>query len=454
MLAYVRLSCGLKRHSTCDRWISAVGEHSCGHKADGERKLSLRVTKCEQTTCPYRTMKITTRWRVRHLLCVLLMFFFLGIFFLSTSPQLGVPSGIPHMSLDRIKIAFRTTEIPKILHASTAPAVVGPTDPPYIGDKYAQEDSFPQRVCQDSIRQKVAGTIFEPKILPRIPVLQWHKHFSPEEYRRLQNYPGSHGWGEVDYQILAASLTLLNTTANGLMFDDWESRANGSSCIRCAVVGNGGILRGSKMGREIDQHHYVFRTNAAVIRGFEEDVGLRTSIYTFSTNTMRNSILSTANHEGPPKSEETRYVFIPDHDQDYVLVKAAVKDTPVEKGRERGEMASKYFGPNVTARKLKMYHPDFIRYLRNRFLRSPILKTSYWNLFRPSTGAVMLLAALHTCDQVSAYGFMTPDYQKYSNHYYDRTFQTVQFFSNHDYRMELKLWQELHENKLIRLYMR
>lgn len=32
-----------------------------------------------------------------------------------------------------------------------------------------------------------------------------------------------------------------------------------SQCIRCAVVGNGGILNNSHMGREIDGHDYVFR---------------------------------------------------------------------------------------------------------------------------------------------------------------------------------------------------
>lgn len=30
-------------------------------------------------------------------------------------------------------------------------------------------------------------------------------------------------------------------------------------CVRCAVVGTSGILYGSKMGKEIDAHDYVFR---------------------------------------------------------------------------------------------------------------------------------------------------------------------------------------------------
>ncbi|KAK3246298.1 glycosyltransferase 29 protein [Cymbomonas tetramitiformis] len=45
----------------------------------------------------------------------------------------------------------------------------------------------------------------------------------------------------------------------------------------CAVVGNSGVLRGSKHGAAIDAHDAVFRTNMAPTAGFEEDVGSRTT---------------------------------------------------------------------------------------------------------------------------------------------------------------------------------
>ncbi|XP_030630708.1 alpha-N-acetylgalactosaminide alpha-2,6-sialyltransferase 2 [Chanos chanos] len=333
---------------------------------------------------------------------------------------------------------------------------VKPTEPDFIGDRYATDDTPPQTNCPDSIRKKVVHTQFAEKFLGHIPVLQWAKHATPEEYKRLHRYSGAHGWGNLDYKTLSDSLSIMNTPANRFMFDDWEHRANRSKCIRCAVVGNGGILHNSRKGLEIDQHDYVFRTNGAVIIGFEEDVGSRTSFYTFSTNTLRNSMNSYAGagYNGPPQSEETRYVFLPDHDRDYILMRAASTHTPVDRGPERSKNPPTYFGEKVTVEKFKMYHPDFIRYLRNRFLHSSILNTSYRNIYRPSTGATMLLAALHTCDQVSAYGFMTPDYNKYSDHYYDKSQHPVRFYANHDLRMEMLLWQQLHKAGLIRLYMR
>ncbi|XP_028287603.1 alpha-N-acetylgalactosaminide alpha-2,6-sialyltransferase 2 isoform X2 [Parambassis ranga] len=331
-----------------------------------------------------------------------------------------------------------------------------PSEPAFIGDTYTSEDIPPQTDCSDSVRGRVGKTEFGGQFVENIPVLQAARHVTSEEYQRLSWYPGAHGWEGLEYQMLVETLSVLNSSANWQMLDDWESRSNKSECRRCAVVGNGGILKDSQKGKEIDSHHYVFRTNGAITKGFEQDVGSRTTHYTFSTNTLMNSIRSYAGvgYRGPPVSKETRYIFLPDHDRDYLLMKAAATHTPVERGPERGKDPSVYFGKDVSAVKLKMYHPDFVRYLRNRFLRSNTLKTKYKNIYRPSTGAVMLLAALHTCDQVSAYGFITPDYKNYSDHYYDISYHPVGFFINHDLRMELTLWQQLHQAGLIRLYTR
>ncbi|XP_073671233.1 alpha-N-acetylgalactosaminide alpha-2,6-sialyltransferase 2-like isoform X2 [Paramisgurnus dabryanus] len=326
----------------------------------------------------------------------------------------------------------------------------------FFGDQYAVDDVPSQTDCPNNIRKRVPHTNFSETFLQTIPVLQWAKHFTPEEYQRLRRYNGTHGWGSVSVDVLNSSLGILNTSANRLMFDDWEQRKSRSPCIRCAVVGNGGILNGSKKGKEIDEHDYVFRVNGAILKGFEEDVGNRTSFYTFSTNTMRNSMRSYARfgYRGPPVTEETRYIFLPDHDRDYILMRAAATHTVIENGPERGKIPPKYFGENVTVKNFKMYHPDFVRYLRNRFLYSRLLRTGARRIYRPSTGAVMLLAALHTCDQVDAYGFMTPNWTSFSDHYYDKIKGRVRFYANHDMRMEMRVWKQLHEAGLINLFMR
>lgn len=56
--------------------------------------------------------------------------------------------------------------------------------------------------------------------------------------------------------VVGSTLRLLNASANRHLFG---SDAFPGGCVRCAVVGNGGILNGSRQGKAIDAHHLVFR---------------------------------------------------------------------------------------------------------------------------------------------------------------------------------------------------
>ncbi|KAM5134865.1 alpha-N-acetylgalactosaminide alpha-2,6-sialyltransferase 2-like [Mantella aurantiaca] len=323
-----------------------------------------------------------------------------------------------------------------------------------FGDTYAIDDMHVKSKCPNRTRDNFQNSENLQKLfLETVPVLQWKKHAQESEYERLRKFSGAQGWMGVTWQILNETLNLMNSTGNGYMFDTW----NGSSpCIRCAVVGNGGILNGSRMGTEIDSHDYIFRVNGAITDGFEEDVGRRTSFYFFGTNTLMNSLVAYRKQgfKTVPRTEETRFVLLPDHDRDYLLVRAALTNGTIDQGRDKGRYPARYFGKNLTTEHFKILHPDFMRYLRNRFLWTPILNTKNRDIYRPSTGASILLAAIHTCDQVSAYGYMTPSYKKFSDHYYDAKFNKVVFYSNHNYLKEMKLWQDLHKAGVITLYMR
>lgn len=117
--------------------------------------------------------------------------------------------------------------------------------------------------------------------------------------------------------MVGSTLRLLNASGNRHLFD---RDAFPRGCVRCAVVGNGGILNGSRQGKAIDDHDLVFRwgwvpgrmgpwvlgsgwpwtrvlpfscrLNGAVIKGFEEDVGTKISFYGFTVNTMKNSLIA------------------------------------------------------------------------------------------------------------------------------------------------------------------
>ncbi|XP_025946256.1 alpha-N-acetylgalactosaminide alpha-2,6-sialyltransferase 2 [Apteryx rowi] len=286
-----------------------------------------------------------------------------------------------------------------------------------------------------------------------IPVLMWDQHFSPETWDRLKARHVPYGWQGLSHAAIGSTLRLLNTSSNRRLFDR-DNFPRG--CVRCAVVGNGGILNGSRQGKEIDAHDLVFRLNGAVIKGFEEDVGTKISFYGFTVNTMKNSLIAYEEYGFTqiPQAKDLRYIFVPSDMRDYVMLKSAIQGSPVPEGSDKGDEPQKYFGPEASAKKFKLLHPDFLHYLTSRFLRSEIINTQYGYLYMPSTGALMLLTALHTCDQVSAYGFITDNYEQFSDHYYELEKKPLLFYANHDMMLEAELWKSLHRAGIMKLYQR
>ncbi|XP_071233288.1 alpha-N-acetylgalactosaminide alpha-2,6-sialyltransferase 2-like [Salvelinus alpinus] len=95
-----------------------------------------------------------------------------------------------------------------------------------------------------------------------------------------------YGWKGLPQEVVRSTLALLNDSSSSRLFERrWPDQF-----VRCAVVGNGGILRGSKQGRAVNSHHFVFRVNGAIIKHFDEDLCTNTYFYGFTTNTMKNSL--------------------------------------------------------------------------------------------------------------------------------------------------------------------
>uniref|UniRef100_A0A1A7ZG94 ST3 beta-galactoside alpha-2,3-sialyltransferase 2 n=2 Tax=Nothobranchius TaxID=28779 RepID=A0A1A7ZG94_NOTFU len=59
-------------------------------------------------------------------------------------------------------------------------------------------------------------------------------------------------------------------------------------CLRCAVVGNSGNLRGAGYGSAIDGHDYIMRINLAPTVGYEDDAGSRTTHHFMYPESAKN----------------------------------------------------------------------------------------------------------------------------------------------------------------------
>uniref|UniRef100_UPI00358FF269 alpha-N-acetylgalactosaminide alpha-2,6-sialyltransferase 2-like n=1 Tax=Myxine glutinosa TaxID=7769 RepID=UPI00358FF269 len=342
------------------------------------------------------------------------------------------------------------------------------TTPSWLGDEYGSVTPLYTSSCPYRLQNRLQKLSFPGgKFLVNIPVLMSASDATLANYKRQKYRSPSMGWKNLIFSDINETLSLLKNPENKVLFDVWHGKewsSEGSSrgappstaCVRCAVVGNGGILRGAGQGHNIDAHDYVFRMNGAIIKGYESDVGNRTSFFVVSMNTMFNSLAGYRGQgfRGPPMSNETRYLLLPEANRDYYMVKAAIKHTLVEKGSDKSKNPAALFGENTSARKFKLLHPDFVRFLRNRVLPSPSMKGRYRNIYRPTTGGIALLTALYTCDQVSAFGFITNNYKNFSDHYFDKTYKRTVFYVNHNFGLEMKLWERLDNEKVMTLFTR
>ncbi|XP_076855886.1 alpha-N-acetylgalactosaminide alpha-2,6-sialyltransferase 2-like [Brachyhypopomus gauderio] len=274
------------------------------------------------------------------------------------------------------------------------------------------------------------------------------------EWNRLAHFNNPFGFMEYNYTDVKTSVDLIPKPASYQLLPVPERADDG--CIHCAVVGTSGILNGSKMGKEIDSHPYVFRVNGAIIKGHEEDVGNKTSVYVHTSFALHQSFLHLTKYgfRSPPMDEGIKYVMIPEGLRDFEWIQGLFKKKTLIKGIYIGSSPVHFYN-GFKEDKFYVLHPDFLRYVRNRFLRSSTLDGDAWHVYRPTNGAFAIFLALHTCDVVNVYGFITEDHDRYSNYYYERSTKTkVIFYINHDYGLEMKTWKKLHESGIINLYQR
>ncbi|KAK7139449.1 hypothetical protein R3I93_016555 [Phoxinus phoxinus] len=175
--------------------------------------------------------------------------------------------------------------------------------------------------------------------------------------------------------------------------EDHYSDAGPDRCRTCAVVGNSGNLLRSHYGQLIDSHDFVIRINKGPTKGFEKDVGSKTThriLYPESAVDVDNSTHLVLL---PFKIEDMRWlisVFTTRHiTSTYIRVRPTV---------------------NADRDKVMIIHPAFIKYVYESWLQK---HGKY-----PSTGFITLILALHICDEVNVFGFGAKS-DGHWHHYFD-----------------------------------
>ncbi|XP_041670782.1 alpha-N-acetylgalactosaminide alpha-2,6-sialyltransferase 1-like [Cheilinus undulatus] len=317
-------------------------------------------------------------------------------------------------------------------------------------DVYNQDALPMQTTCAQSLR-KSKNESFKKTFLPNIRMYMYKDNVNMSEWNRLSHFNNPFGFLGFKYEEVMRAVRLIPKPREPL----FAPLPGSNGCITCAVVGTGGILNGSKMGKEIDAHEYVIRMNGAVIKGHEEDVGNRTSVYVHTAHSITTSkyIFKKYGYTAAPSDEGIKYVMIPEGMRDFNWLTGLLKRERIAAGPYRNSRPWTYYSGQFNESRFYVLHPDFLRYVRNRFLKSRNLNATFWPIVRPTNGAFTVFLALQTCDIVSAYGFMTEDHKKYNNYYFENNVKTrVIFYSNHDYILEKNTWKKLHDMKVIKLY--
>ncbi|KFV98466.1 CMP-N-acetylneuraminate-beta-1,4-galactoside alpha-2,3-sialyltransferase, partial [Fulmarus glacialis] len=185
------------------------------------------------------------------------------------------------------------------------------------------------------------------------------------------------------------------------------------SCRRCIIVGNGGVLANKSLGLKIDDYDVVVRLNSAPVKGFEKDVGGKT--------TLRITYPEGAIQKMEQYEKDSLFVLAGFKWQDFKWLKYIVYKEKVS--------ASDGFWKSVATRvprephEIRILNPYFIQEAAFSFIGLPfnnglmgrgveeifdnrngnVLMTSIPDI--PTLGSVAITMALHNCDEVAVAGF-------------------------------------------------
>ncbi|XP_070534392.1 alpha-2,8-sialyltransferase 8E-like [Ptychodera flava] len=207
---------------------------------------------------------------------------------------------------------------------------------------------------------------------------------------------------------------------------------------KCGVVGNSGILLGSKCGKFIDEADFVIRLNMARVCNYTDDVGAKTHLVTCNAS----QFISNYTRFDDKGKQKYKNELISQFQN------ATVYTTGFLFRTHRGlTFRAQDIHKSVNSDVLFAYNP-YISSVKGFFRRQYHIKEDF-----VSSGLLLLSAAMSFCEEVHLFGFWPfsedPDGKPLHYHYYEKYAYMKQV---HNMTAEFETLVNLHNKGAIRLH--
>ncbi|KAM9735569.1 alpha-2,8-sialyltransferase 8E isoform 3-T3 [Menidia menidia] len=209
------------------------------------------------------------------------------------------------------------------------------------------------------------------------------------------------------YEVDTSGILPITTEVFKMFPDDMPYSK--SQYKKCAVIGNGGIIKNSKCGKEIDSADFVFRCNIPPINEkYSADVGTRTDLVTI------NPSIITERFQKLEKWRRPFFEVLQNYENSSVVLPAFYNTRNTDVSFRVKYMLDDF---DSAQRGVFFFHPQYLLNVQ-RFWAVQGVRAK-----RLSSGLMLVTAALELCQEVHLYGFwafpMNPSGVFVTHHYYD-----------------------------------
>ncbi|XP_043935400.1 CMP-N-acetylneuraminate-beta-galactosamide-alpha-2,3-sialyltransferase 4-like [Protopterus annectens] len=231
-----------------------------------------------------------------------------------------------------------------------------------------------------------------------------------------------------------SELSLLHVFRKAYVSDIQENISR-LKCKTCVVIGNGYSVINSSLGELINQHDVVIRINNGPVKGYEKDVGTKTTIRLFYPES--------AEFDPADEDPEALLVLMTFKKRDLEWLKQNLYD---EKRNRNGFWKLPPLIWNVDPSRVRILNPYFM-HVANMMLLQPTIKATP-NAKKgtyPTTGLLAVTVALHFCDIVHLAGFGYPhaNETQVPVHYFEKGSVRVMSDAPHSIDVERAILQKL-----------